>query len=160
MPCTIWKTSCKTKKCYTEDVFNTYSRGLQYVFSKTNVFWVDSDFKISLNFPGNFAFLIFIVLELFTHEFYKFLKKISFLLTYFIVSVCLETNTSVFENAHISKTNCSNVKPCEGKCTERFGNLHQCTFKVKSLIISNNNENLQKNPSCIFQFPPHNTLLH
>ena len=32
--------SWKTKKCYTEDVFKTSSRRLQYVFTKTNVCWV------------------------------------------------------------------------------------------------------------------------
>ena len=42
------KTSCKTKKCYTEDVFKTSSRHLQHVFTKTNVCWVIADFKISL----------------------------------------------------------------------------------------------------------------
>ena len=36
----VFKTSCKTKKCYTEDVFKTSSRRLQYVFTKTNVCWV------------------------------------------------------------------------------------------------------------------------
>ena len=35
----VFKTSWKTKKCYTEDVFKTSSRRLQYVFIKTNVCW-------------------------------------------------------------------------------------------------------------------------
>ena len=35
----VFKTSWKTKKCYTEDVFKTSSRRLQYVFTKTNVCW-------------------------------------------------------------------------------------------------------------------------
>ena len=29
----------RQKKCYTEDVFKASSRRLQYVFSKTNVYW-------------------------------------------------------------------------------------------------------------------------
>ena len=36
----IFKTSWKTKKCYTEDVFKTSSRRLQYIFTKTNVCWI------------------------------------------------------------------------------------------------------------------------
>ena len=35
----VFKTSWKTKKCYTEDVLKTPSRRLQYVFTKTNVCW-------------------------------------------------------------------------------------------------------------------------
>ena len=35
----VFKTSWKTKKCYTEDVFKTSSRRLRYVFTKTNVCW-------------------------------------------------------------------------------------------------------------------------
>ena len=33
----ILKTSWKTKKCYSEEVFKTSSRRLQYVFTKTNI---------------------------------------------------------------------------------------------------------------------------
>ena len=36
----VFKTSWKTKKYYTEDVFKTSSRRLQYVLTKTNVCWV------------------------------------------------------------------------------------------------------------------------
>ena len=35
----VFKTSWKTKKCYTEDVLRTSSRRRQYVFTKTNVCW-------------------------------------------------------------------------------------------------------------------------
>ena len=35
----VFKTSWKTKKCYTEDVLKTSWRRLQYVFTKTNVCW-------------------------------------------------------------------------------------------------------------------------
>ena len=35
----VFKTSWKTKKCYTEDVLKTSSKRLQYVFTKTNVCW-------------------------------------------------------------------------------------------------------------------------
>ena len=35
----ICHTSCKTKKCCTEDVLNASSRRLQYVFTKMNVCW-------------------------------------------------------------------------------------------------------------------------
>ena len=40
--------SWKTKKCYTEDVFKTSSRRLQYVFTKTNVCWVVSNCLLTL----------------------------------------------------------------------------------------------------------------
>ena len=49
---------------------------------------------------------------------------------------------------------------CEGNYIDRFRNLHWCTFKVKSLIINNNDENLQKNPCCVFELQQQNTLLH
>ena len=43
-PCNyVFKTSWKTKKCYTEDVLKTSWRRLQYVFTKTNVCWVSFD---------------------------------------------------------------------------------------------------------------------
>ena len=42
----IFKTSWKTKKCYSEDVLKTSSRCLQYVFTKTNVCWVNA--KVSI----------------------------------------------------------------------------------------------------------------
>ena len=35
----VFKTSWKTKKCYTEDVLKRPWRRLQYVFTKTNVCW-------------------------------------------------------------------------------------------------------------------------
>ena len=35
----VFKTSWKTKKCYTEDVLKTSPIRLQYVFTKTNVYW-------------------------------------------------------------------------------------------------------------------------
>ena len=58
-----------------------------------------------------------------------------------------------------------NVKPlgyflCEGNYIDRFRNLRYCTFKVKSLIINNNNEHLQKNPCYVFELQQQNTLLH
>ena len=42
----VFKTSWKTNKCYTEDVLKTSSRCLQYVFTKTNVCWVNA--KVSI----------------------------------------------------------------------------------------------------------------
>ena len=39
----------RQKKCYTEDDFKTYSRRLQYVFTKTNVSWGDISMKVSKN---------------------------------------------------------------------------------------------------------------
>ena len=44
----VFKTSWKTKICYTEDVFKTSSRRLQYVLTKTNVCWEDALTLLSL----------------------------------------------------------------------------------------------------------------
>ena len=58
----VFKTSWKTKKCYTEDVFKTSSRRLQYVFIKTNVCWdsfsrcqvlEQKHWELSLEIKGN-----------------------------------------------------------------------------------------------------------
>ena len=44
----VFMTSWKTKKCYTEDVFKTSPRRLQYVFTKTNVCWASCWHLISV----------------------------------------------------------------------------------------------------------------
>ena len=55
----VFKTSWKTKKCYTEDVFKTPSRRLQYAFIKTNVCWarvlVNKFLFFSVYFMGTFT---------------------------------------------------------------------------------------------------------
>ena len=51
----VFKTSWKTKKCYTEDVLKTSPIRLQYVFTKTNVCWETIQSLIYFNAKKSFS---------------------------------------------------------------------------------------------------------
>ena len=57
----FFKTSRKIKNCYAEDVFKTSSRRLQYVFSKTNLCWVENKkfFKIVMRCDLSISGILF-----------------------------------------------------------------------------------------------------